>query len=229
MLRRPSPNVDARPADCPVDTLILHYTGMPNAAGALERLCDPSAKASAHYLIDEDGTVVALVPEEQRAWHAGISVWRGRERLNDCSIGIELVNPGHEWGYRPFPEAQYRACIELCQAILGRWPIPAERVLGHSDVAPDRKQDPGELFDWRLLAAAGIGVWPHAGVGQSRAIARLQADLAQICFGIPTHGRLDRATRLVIEAFQRRYRPERIDGIADQETLGQVDGLLALS
>ncbi len=228
MLRRISPSADERPAGGPVDTLILHYTGMPDAAGALERLCDPSAKVSAHYLIDEDGTVVALVPEERRAWHAGISMWQGRERLNDCAIGIELVNPGHEWGYRPFPEAQYRACIELCQAILARWAIPAGRVLGHSDVAPDRKQDPGELFDWRLLAAAGIGVWPVAGTGRPRPVARLQADLAQIGYDVPTQERLDRATRVVIEAFQRHYRPERIDGIADRETLGQVDGLLAL-
>lgn len=228
MQRRTSPNADERPADCPIDTLILHYTGMPDAAGALERLCDPSAKVSAHYLIDEDGTVVALVPEEQRAWHAGISVWQGRERLNDGSIGIELVNPGHEWGYRSFPEPQYQACIELCEAILDRWSIPAGRVLGHSDVAPDRKQDPGELFEWRRLAAVGIGIWPAAGDGRSRSVDHLQAELAQIGYAVPTHGRLDRATRTVIEAFQRRYRPERIDGVADPETLGQLDGLLSL-
>ena len=149
-----------------VDTLILHYTGMPSAAAALERLCDPAAAVSAHYLIDEDGSTTRLVPEERRAWHAGASIWAGRARLNDCSIGIELVNPGHEWGYRPFTEAQYASCIALCRAILERWPIPPHRVLAHSDVAPERKQDPGELFDWARLGAAGIGLWPPSGAGR---------------------------------------------------------------
>ena len=129
---------------------------MPSAAAALARLCDPAAKVSAHYLVDEDGRVVALVDESRRAWHAGASAWQGRTRLNDCSIGIELVNPGHEWGYRAFADAQYAACIELCGAILARWPIPPRRVLGHSDIAPERKQDPGELFDWPRLAAAWL-------------------------------------------------------------------------
>lgn len=120
---------------------------MPSAGAALARLCDPAAKVSAHYLIDEDGSVLALVPEQARAWHAGVSAWLGHTGLNDRSIGIELVNPGHEWGYRAFPEPQYQACIALCRAIVRRWPIPARRVLGHSDVAPERKEDPGELFD----------------------------------------------------------------------------------
>src|SRR5690606_32120709 len=144
--QRWSPNADNRPSGSAIDALILHYTGMPSAAAAVNRLCDPAAKVSAHYLIDEDGSVVQLVPEERRAWHAGVSEWQGRPGLNDCSIGIELVNPGHEWGYRPFTEAQYEACIALCRAILERWPIPPGRVLAHSDVAPARKQDPGELF-----------------------------------------------------------------------------------
>ncbi|HEX2479239.1 MAG TPA: N-acetylmuramoyl-L-alanine amidase, partial [Geminicoccaceae bacterium] len=161
MRRHWSPNADDRPSWCAVDTLILHYTGMPTAAAALARLRDPDAKVSAHYLIDEDGDVVHLVPEERRAWHAGVSSWAGRARLNDCSIGIELVNPGHEWGYRPFTDAQYDACVELCRAILARWPIAPRGVLAHSDVAPARKQDPGELFDWARLAAAGVGLWPQ--------------------------------------------------------------------
>jgi N-acetylmuramoyl-L-alanine amidase len=167
-----SPNADDRPGAGTVDALILHYTGMASAEAALSRLCDPAARVSAHYLIDEDGTVMALVPEERRAWHAGISVWQGVEHLNDRSIGIELVNPGHEFGYRPFPEAQYRACVGLCQGILGRWPIPAHRVLAHSDVAPRRKQDPGELFDWRRLAQAGIGLWRrYSGIWRATATA----------------------------------------------------------
>jgi N-acetylmuramoyl-L-alanine amidase len=208
--------------------LILHYTGMTSAAAALERLCDPAAKVSAHYLIDEDGSVIALVPEQARAWHAGASAWLGQPGLNDRSIGIELVNPGHEWGYRAFPEPQYEACIELCQAIIRRWPIPARRVLGHSDVAPARKEDPGELFDWPRLAAAGIGLWPSGGDGAPRQVAILQAQLATFGYAVPRHGQPDRATQLVITAFQRHFRPERVDGVADRATLACLDGLLAL-
>jgi N-acetylmuramoyl-L-alanine amidase len=225
---QPSPNADARPPGGPVDLLLLHYTGMPSATAALARLADPAARVSAHYLIDEDGTVVALVPETARAWHAGVSAWQGHSHLNDRSVGIELVNPGHEWGYRAFPEAQYVAGIELCRAILGRWPIPARRVLGHSDVAPDRKQDPGELFDWARLAAAGIGLWPEPGEGRPRGVAQLQAELAEVGYPIPRHGRLDAATRLVIAAFQRHFRPERVDGDPDQATRARLDGLLAM-
>jgi N-acetylmuramoyl-L-alanine amidase len=208
--------------------LILHYTGMTSAAAALERLCDPAAKVSAHYLIDEDGSVIALVPEQARAWHAGVSAWLGQPGLNDCSIGIELVNPGHEWGYRAFPEPQYQACIELCQAIIRRWRIPARRVLGHSDEAPGRKEDPGELFAWPRLAAAGIGLWPSGGDGAPRQVAILQAQLATFGYAVPRHGQLDRATELVITAFQRHFRPERVDGVADRATLACLDGLLAL-
>jgi N-acetylmuramoyl-L-alanine amidase len=223
---QPSPNADARPAGCPVDLLLLHYTGMPSAEAALARLADPVAKVSAHYLIDEDGTVVALVPETARAWHAGASSWQGQSRLNDRSIGIELVNPGHEWGYRAFPEPQYAACIELCRAILGRWQIPVWRVLGHSDVAPERKQDPGELFDWARLAAAGIGLWPEPGSGRPRGVTQLQSELAEAGYPVPRHGRLDQATRCVIAAFQRHFRPGRVDGDPDAGTRAQLDGLL---
>ena len=226
--RQWSPNADDRPPDGAIDTLILHYTGMPSAAAALARLCDPTAKVSAHYLIDEDGTVTALVPESRRAWHAGVSAWQGRTRLNDSSIGIELVNPGHEWGYRPFPDVQYAACIELCRALVARWPIPPRRVLAHSDVAPARKQDPGELFDWARLAAAGIGLWPELGAGRPRSAARLQDDLARVGYAVPRRGRLDAATRCVLAAFQRHFRPERVDGAPDQGTLARLDGLLEL-
>ena len=229
MRQRCSPNADERPAGCAIDTLILHYTGMPTAGAALERLCDPTAAVSAHYLIDEDGSVVQLVPEERRAWHAGVSHWQGRTRLNDCSIGIELVNPGHEWGYRPFTAAQYDACIGLCRAILDRWPIPPDRVLAHSDVAPARKQDPGELFDWARLAAAGIGLWPQPGAGAPRAVGQLQDELARFGYGVTPSGRLDEVTRLAILAFQRHFRPARVDGRLDRGTLACLDGLLALS
>jgi N-acetylmuramoyl-L-alanine amidase len=228
MRQRWSPNSDDRPAGCAIDALILHYTGMPSAAAALDRLCDPAAKVSAHYLIDEDGDIVQLVPEERRAWHAGISSWAGRQHLNDCSIGIELVNPGHEWGYRSFAEAQYDACIALSRAILGRWPIPRRRVLAHSDIAPARKQDPGELFEWPRLAAAGIALWPQPGPGDPRPVARLQAELARFGYGVAQSGELDEATRLVVTAFQRHFRPARLDGQPDQATLARLDGLLQL-
>jgi N-acetylmuramoyl-L-alanine amidase len=228
MRQRWSPNSDDRPAAWAIDTLILHYTGMPDSAAALARLCDPAALVSVHYLIDEDGEVVALVPEERRAWHAGLSSWAGRSRLNDCSIGIELVNPGHEWGYRSFAEAQYDACIALCRAIIARWPIPPRRVLAHSDVAPARKQDPGELFDWARLATQGVGLWPQPGRGDPRPMDRLQRELAHFGYGVVPSGRLDEATRLVVMAFQRHFRPARVDGRPDRATLAQLDGVLAL-
>jgi N-acetylmuramoyl-L-alanine amidase len=228
MRRHWSPNADDRPSGCAVDTLILHYTGMPTAAAALARLGDPDAKVSAHYLIDEDGDVVQLVPEARRAWHAGVSAWAGRTRLNDCSIGIELVNPGHEWGYRPFTDAQYDACVELCRAILARWPIAPRGVLAHSDVAPARKQDPGELFDWARLAAAGVGLWPQPGAGDPRAVDQVRAELARFGYDVAPSGRFDGATRTVIQAFQRHFRPARVDGRPDRATLARLDGLLAL-
>ena len=232
VLRRPSPNWNERPPGTAVDTLILHYTGMRSAQEALDRLCDEAAQVSAHYLIDEDGAVVALVPEDRRAWHAGRSAWLGGTGLNDRSIGIELVNPGHEFGYRAFPEAQIDACLDLGLALVRRWPIPARRVLAHSDVAPDRKLDPGELFPWRRLAEAGLGLWPapvapEKAAAEPPAIAALQAGLAAYGYAVPRHGRLDRATTKVIAAFQRHFRPERVDGVADAETAARLRGLLA--
>ena len=160
MIEQPSSSFDDRPAGAPVDVLVIHYTGMAGAEEALNRLCDPAARVSAHYLIDEDGTVIRLVDESRRAWHAGHAFWRGAADVNGRSIGIELVNPGHELGYRPFAEAQMRALKHLARGILSRHPIPPRNVVGHSDVAPRRKKDPGELFDWRSLARAGIGPLP---------------------------------------------------------------------
>lgn len=226
VVERLSVNRDLRP-DGPVDILVLHYTGMPSAEAALGRLLDPEARVSAHYLIDEAGVVLRLVPEAERAWHAGVSHWRGHERLNDRSIGIEIVNPGHEFGYRPFTAAQYAALIPLGRSILDRWPIPARNVVAHSDVAPDRKEDPGELFDWRLLAQAGIGLWPDDGPGEPRPVDVLQRQLAGLGYRVPEHGALDQATVRVLRAFQRHFRPERVDGVADRLTLARLDGLLA--
>ena len=225
---RGSPNADARPDGACIDTLIVHYTGMPSGEAALARLCDPDARVSAHYLIEEDGTVFPLVPEELRAWHAGVSAWRGREGLNDCSIGIELVNPGHEWGYRAFPERQYEACIRLCAGILDRWPIPARHVLAHSDVAPDRKQDPGELFDWARLARGGIGLWPADGPGEVRPQVMLTRQLERFGYTWPHGIGPERGLEVVTRAFQRHFQPGRVDGVADRSTLARLDGLLAL-
>jgi len=154
----PSPNHDSRDGHA-VDILLLHYTGMQSGEAAIARLRDPVAKVSAHYVVEEDGRVFHLVPEDRRAWHAGVSSWMGAANINQRSIGIEIVNPGHEFGYRAFPPAQMAAVLELSQGILVRHPIPPARVIGHSDVAPLRKEDPGELFDWQGLATAGVGVW----------------------------------------------------------------------
>jgi N-acetylmuramoyl-L-alanine amidase len=230
---RPSPNFDARPAKTPTDTLVLHYTGMPSAAAALARLTDEAAKVSAHYLIDEDGTLYRLVDEDKRAWHAGRSSWRGESDINGRSIGIELVNPGHEFGYRPFSKPQMGCLIELCRDLVRRHPIEPARVLGHSDVAPERKSDPGELFDWQRLAEAGIGLWPPE---QVRARARgdaapppaeLQEKLRRFGYGLGVTGEMDEATRAVLIAFQRHFRPRCIDGVPDAETATILEWLCA--
>ena len=224
MRERASPNWDERPAGAGPELLVLHYTGMPTAEGALDRLCDPAARVSAHYLIDEDGTVWALVPEERRAWHAGRSWWRGRAGLNDVSVGIELVNPGHEWGYRPFPEAQMAALVPLAQAIMARWAMPAWQVVAHSDIAPDRKEDPGELFDWQRLAGEGIGIWPPPGE-RLDAVGDARRALAAIGYPLEDQGV---SLRQSLVAFQRRFRQRLPDGVADEETLRRLDDVVAL-
>jgi N-acetylmuramoyl-L-alanine amidase len=222
---RPSPNFDARPGDGRVDMLILHYTGMRTAQEALDRLCDPAARVSAHYVIDEDGAITRLVAEEKRAWHAGISSWRGRSDINGASIGIELVNPGHEFGYRRFPETQMAALEALAKSILDRHPIPTRHVIGHSDVAPLRKQDPGELFDWPRLACAGIGFWPDFArqtTAKPPGLHEIQSFLGEIGYFCPQSGALDAVTTAVILAFQRHFRPERCDSVLDTETARRI-------
>jgi N-acetylmuramoyl-L-alanine amidase len=234
IVERPSPNHDARPAVAAIDTLILHYTGMMSARAALDRLSDPASRVSAHYCIDEDGTVFQMVPEARRAWHAGVSYWAGARDINSRSIGIELVNPGHEFGYRPFPEPQMRALEKLAQEILTRHPIPARRVLGHSDVAPARKIDPGELFDWQRLARAGIGLWPSTtGFRPGKTattrneIAGVQSQLAAFGYEVVPTGIIDRATSLALAAFQRHFRPAPVNGQPDGETRRRLSALLA--
>jgi N-acetylmuramoyl-L-alanine amidase len=202
---------------------------MRSAAEALERLCSAEARVSAHYLIAEDGAVWRLVDEDRRAWHAGVSSWRGRDDVNGASIGIELVNPGHEFGYRRFPEAQMAALEALCRDILARHAIPARHVLGHSDVAPQRKQDPGELFDWPRLARAGIGLWPTGAIApRAVSLGEAQRLLAAIGYAVPRTGASDAETVQVIAAFQRHFRPSCCDGALDAETAGRIVAVAAL-
>lgn len=204
----PSPNHSAR--TLPVSMVVLHYTGMQNGEEAEARLTDPEAKVSAHYLIHENGEVVSLVPEHRRAWHAGRSFWRGITDVNSASIGIELVNPGHEWGYRPFPDAQMEALLPLLARIVREYDIPRANVVGHSDVAPARKEDPGELFDWPLLARHKLALpIPEVALGDpfDNAGAVLLA-LERFGYDV-TDG------RAAVTAFQRRWRPSLIDGEID--------------
>lgn len=222
---RPSPNLSSRPPGAAVDMLVLHYTGMPSAAEAIDRLCDPAARVSAHYVIEEDGTVWRLVAESERAWHAGISFWQGTSDVNAASVGIELVNPGHEWGYRAFPEPQVAALEELARGILARHPIPGDRVVGHSDVAPERKQDPGELLDWPRLARGGIGFWPGEEASPPADIKAAQEMLARIGYRMPVSGVLDEQTLFVLSAFQRRFRPRLVNGALDAETGACIAGV----
>jgi N-acetylmuramoyl-L-alanine amidase len=205
-----SPNCDAR--QLPVSMVVLHYTGMPTAAEAEERMCDAACKVSAHYMIDEAGEVVRLVPEAKRAWHAGRSYWRGITDVNSASIGVELVNPGHEWGYRPFPEGQMAALLPLLARIVDRYGIEPADVVGHSDVAPARKEDPGELFDWPRLARIGLAL----AIPKPRFSLIYDNDgaffLALERFGYDVSD-----GRAAVRAFQRRFRPRRIDGEVDGE------------
>ncbi|MSO85310.1 MAG: N-acetylmuramoyl-L-alanine amidase [Rhodospirillales bacterium] len=201
--------------------LVLHYTGLRTCTDALDRLCDPAAKVSAHYLIDEDGTTYALVAEDRRAWHAGVSFWRGERDVNGRSLGIELVNPGHEFGYRSFPEAQMQALLELGQDIVARHPIPARNVVGHSDVAPARKQDPGELFDWPRLSQRGIGLWPNK-------VEPVAAPESEVVAMLGEYGYDTAEPQAAILAFQRHFHATRRDGVACAETAGRIKALLRL-
>jgi N-acetylmuramoyl-L-alanine amidase len=215
----PSPNFDERAL--PVTMLVMHYTGMQDAASAIQRLANPEAKVSAHYVVAEDGQIVRMVDEEMRAWHAGRSYWRGITDVNSASIGIEIVNPGHEWGYRPFPDAQVESVIRLTNEIVKRHRITRGNIVGHSDVAPARRDDPGELFPWGKLAKLRLALprptknlmdpyWTDAGF--LLALERFGYDV--------TDG------PAAVRAFQRRFRPEMIDGIIDAECRSLLLALL---
>lgn len=233
---RASPNFGARRDGLVPDMVILHYTGMASGEAAEDWLASSQSEVSAHYLVHEDGRVVQMVREADRAWHAGVSSWRGETDINSRSIGIEIVNPGHQLGYRDFPEGQIAAVIALCRDIAVRHRVAPERFLAHSDVAPGRKADPGERFPWRALHGAGVGhLVSSAPVGGGRFMAEgengqpveaLQAMLAMYGYGIEITGFFDSRTKAVVEAFQRHFRPELVDGIADRSTVETLHRLL---
>jgi len=210
IIEAPSPNFDER--DQPVSMVVLHYTGMQDAASAIQRLRDPEARVSAHYVIAEDGQILRLVAEDKRAWHAGQSYWRGQIGVNGCSVGIEIVNPGHEFGYRPFPEEQMDALTPLLADIVRRHGVAPANVVGHSDIAPARKQDPGELFDWARLARLGLAI-----ARPTRSLADPHWTDGGFLLALERWGYDIRDGLAAIVAFQRRFRPELIDGTIDGE------------
>jgi len=213
----PSPNFDQRPAGTAINTLVLHYTDMESAAAAIDKLKSPESKVSAHYVLDEDGAAIKMVGEEFRAWHAGASSWRGKEKVNDFSIGIEIVNPGHTHGYRAFPDTQMRALAKLCRGIIKRHNIPARNVIAHSDIAPGRKKDPGELFDWRFMAGHGVGLWHEKKYHWERLLLqkgdhggevwKMQKALSGYGYKIPMTQQFDAETEAAVIAFQRHFLP----------------------
>lgn len=229
VIDRPSPNRGARRGGARPDMVVLHYTGMETTEAAADRLCDPGAEVSAHYLVDPGGTVLALVPEEMRAWHAGVSAWGGVRDVNSRSIGIEIANPGHMLGYPPFPEPQMRALEALLGGILARWSIPPQRVVGHACVAPGRKVDPGEKLDWRRLALGGLSVWldqPTAEAGEPdpgrfRAAART--------FGYPVDDAQGWSAplRSTWRSFAMRFRPAEAGGAPHAAGVAHLEALAA--
>jgi len=234
-----SPNFGERRGGAPVDMLVLHYTGCPSAESALLWMCSPDSQVSAHYLVDEDGEIIQLVDEAARAWHAGAAFWAGETDVNSRSVGIEIQNPGHlECPLPPYPDAQMEAVVALCRDIMVRRGISPLRVVGHSDVAPARKTDPGEHFPWRRLAEEGLAFMVEpvppdvsrpllcpgdAGEG----VSRLQAGLARIGYGVEETGVFDGMTEAVVRAFQRRFRPLKVDGVADASTMATLERVLA--
>jgi N-acetylmuramoyl-L-alanine amidase len=233
----PSPNSGERDGVIAPDMIVLHYTGMADAESAITRLCTAGTDVSAHYVVREDGGIVQCVPESRRAWHAGASSWGGETDINSHSIGVEIVNRGHDLGYPDFPLRQIAAVIALCKGIVLRRGIPQHRILAHSDVAPARKKDPGEKFPWRLLADSGVGHWvepapivrsEHKMLGASGdEVSELQQALARYGYDVPVTGRYDNKTVDVVAAFQRHFRPEQVDGVADASTFTTLNELLA--
>ncbi len=232
----PSANFGERRNGTRPDMLILHYTGMPSCEDAIRCLASPQSGVSCHYVVDEDGAVTQMVPELYRAWHAGISHWQGIEDINSCSVGIEIHNPGHDGGYPDFPDAQMASVEALCLDIIDRHGIAASRVLAHSDIAPRRKIDPGEKFDWARLALAGVGHWVQPAeiadgdlldLGDGgESVLCLQKDLQTYGYGIDATAAFDEHTKIVVSAFQRHFRPALVDGRADRSTVETLAALL---
>jgi N-acetylmuramoyl-L-alanine amidase len=234
---RPSPNHGERKGSGAPDMIVLHYTGMADSQAAVRQLCNPSSEVSSHYVVLQDGYIIQMVAEARRAWHAGQSFWAGESDINSCSIGIEIANPGHDHGYPAFPKRQIAAVTALCRSIFTRHKVPPDRVLGHSDVAPARKQDPGEKFPWRLLADSGIGLWvkpapisqagPIYVLGETDpTIEALQRLLAKYGYDVNPTGYLDGTTRDAVAAFQRHFRPARVDGVVDVSTMMTLKALV---
>ncbi len=233
---RPSPNFGPRLGHDAPDMIVLHYTGMVTGAAAEAWLCDEASQVSSHYLVHEDGRIVQMVRERDRAWHAGKSSWRGASDINSCSVGIEIVNPGHLLGYRNFPKRQIEAVVGLCRGVAARHAIRPERVLAHSDVAPGRKIDPGERFPWRRLAEAGIGHFVAPGrIGKDRpigpgdrghAVDEVQSLLSTYGYGIEITGVFDDQTSVAVAAFQLHFRQRKIDGLADRSTIRTLRRLI---
>lgn len=235
IISRPSPNFDSR-GNQPIDMLVLHYTDMDSTEAAVERLCDPQAKVSAHYVVGEKGEIYQLVNETDRAWHAGESHWRGSAAINARSIGIEIANRGHSNDYPDFPDGQIASVIALSRDIIERYNIPERNVVGHSDIAFLRKVDPGEKFPWAKLAKAGVGVFPNykplSGPELHRddtgnQVIRLQTSLSNWGYGLKLDGLFGEKTECCVMAFQRHYRPEKIDGVWDNECAGILAALHA--
>jgi N-acetylmuramoyl-L-alanine amidase len=233
----PSGNRDAREGGLKPSILLLHYTGMSTAESAILWLAAPEARVSCHYVVDEAGTITQMVPEAARAWHAGLSHWQGATEINSHSIGIEIHNPGHDGGYPDFPEAQMRSVEALSLDIIGRHGIEARHVLAHSDIAPRRKKDPGEKFDWARLARAGVGHWtepvPVSGGpalergARGEEVLRLQEALSVYGYGVPCTGEYCEDTEIVVTAFQRHFRPALVDGRTDRSTRETLQALLS--
>ncbi len=237
---RASPNFGARAQEiASPDMIVLHYTGMRDGPAAIDWLCDPASQVSCHYVVTDDGGILQLVAEDARAWHAGRSFWAGVTDVNSASIGIEIVNGGHDFGLPPYPDSQIAAVIDLCRDIMDRRGIRRERVLAHSDIAPARKRDPGERFPWRQLAKSGVGCWVDCDAAlpgdrleagsTGEAVLEVQRWLAAYGYGVATTGVFDPATETVVRAFQRHFRPGLVDGRADQQTCVLARSLVELA
>lgn len=233
----PSPNFDDRPGLGRPDMIVLHYTGMQFSHEALDRLCDPKSRVSSHYLVLESGSIIQMVQEAKRAWHAGVSSWNKETDTNGRSIGIEIANPGHDFGYPEFPRRQIAAVTALCRAILKRHTIRPENVVAHSDVAPARKQDPGEKFPWKQLSLSGVGLWVDAAKPGDKMMAlgdsgdkvkELQQRLGEYGYGVDENGQFDTATKEVVVAFQRHFRQAQVDGVVDASTSMALRELLEI-